>query len=177
TGLAIRRLLDLHARTACVIRDGEDVELPVEQVRPGDRLRVWPGEKIAFDGVVEEGRSAVDESMLTGEPMPVTREAGARVAAGTLNSSGSLVYRATAVGEDTALARIIALVKQAQGSKLPIGRVADRVAAVFVPVVLLVAIAAALVWFNAGPEPRGIYMLVAATTVLIIACPCALGLA
>jgi Cu+-exporting ATPase len=178
TGQAIRRLLDLRARTARVVRaDGVEVDAPVEEVQRGDAIRARPGEKIAVDGEVIEGSSLIDESMLTGEPMPVRKEAGDDVAAGTLNDSGSLIYKATRVGKDTALARIIALVKKAQGAKPPIGRLADRVSAVFVPIILLIAVVAALAWFNLGPDPRTVHMMVAATTVLIIACPCALGLA
>lgn len=177
TGAAVKRLLGLRAKTARVLRDGEEIDLPVEQVRAGDLLRVRPGETLAVDGEVQEGQSNVDESMLTGEPMPVSKGPGDSVAAGTLNSDGTLVYRATHVGADTALARIVELVKKAQGAKPPIGRLADSVAAVFVPAILLIAVAAALGWYNFGPDPVLAYMMVAATTVLIIACPCALGLA
>ncbi|ASK36610.1 copper-translocating P-type ATPase [Alcanivorax sp. N3-2A] len=177
TGAAVKRLLGLRAKTARVVRDGEEIDLPVEQVREGDRLRVRPGETLAVDGEVEDGDSSVDESMLTGEPMPVRKGPGDSVAAGTLNDSGTLIYRATRVGADTALARIIDLVKKAQGAKPPIGRLADSVAAVFVPAILLIAVSAALAWYNFGPNPPLAYMMVAATSVLIIACPCALGLA
>ncbi|HBY49837.1 MAG TPA: Cu+ exporting ATPase, partial [Alcanivorax sp.] len=177
TSAAVKRLLDLRAKTARVLRDGGEQDIPVEQVVAGDRVRVRPGEKIAVDGEVEEGSSRLDESMLTGEPMPVAKGPGDSVAAGTLNEGGTLIYRATRVGADTALARIIELVKKAQGTKPPIGRLADRVSAVFVPTIMLIAVAAALVWFNVGPQPPFSHMMVAATTVLIIACPCALGLA
>ncbi|MBQ26450.1 heavy metal translocating P-type ATPase [Alcanivorax sp.] len=182
TSAAVKRLLDLGAKTARVIRDGPNQEkveqdIPVEQVQNGDTLRVRPGEKIAVDGTVKEGESRIDESMLTGEPMPVNKAPGDTVSAGTLNEGGTLLYTATAVGKDTALSRIVALVKKAQGSKPPIGRLADQVSAIFVPTIMLIAIAAALVWFNVGPEPRLTHMLISATTVLIIACPCALGLA
>ncbi len=177
TSAAIQRLLDLQAKTARVIRDGQEIDLPIERVRLGDRLRVRPGEKIAVDGRVVEGHSLLDESMLTGEPVPVRKEIGDEVAAGTLNQSGSLVYEAVRVGKDTALAQIIQLVKRAQNTKPAIGRLADRVSAIFVPTVMLIAVAAALVWYNVGPAPQASFMLVAATTVLIIACPCALGLA
>jgi len=177
TSQAIRRLLDLRPKTARVLRDGDELDIPVEQVRVDDHLRARPGETIAVDGAVLEGDSHVDEAMLTGEPMPVRKQRGDAVAAGTINQGGALIYRATRVGRETALARIIALVKQAQGAKPSIGRLADTVSAVFVPGVLLIAIATALIWFNAGPEPRVAYMLIAAITVLIIACPCALGLA
>ncbi len=182
TSAAVKRLLDLGAKTARVVRDGPNQEkreedIPVEQVQTDDILRVRPGEKIAVDGIVEEGESRLDESMLTGEPMPVRKAPGDRVSAGTLNEGGTLLYRATAVGKDTALSRIVALVKKAQGSKPPIGRLADHVSAVFVPAIMLIAVVAALAWFNLGPEPRITHMLISATTVLIIACPCALGLA
>ena len=182
TSAAVKRLLDLGAKTARVIRDGPNQEktehdIPVEQVQTGDRLRVRPGEKIAVDGEVEEGESRIDESMLTGEPMPVEKTAGDRVSAGTLNEGGTLVYRAIAVGRDTALSQIVAMVKKAQGSKPPIGRLADQVSAVFVPTIMIIAVISALAWFNFGPDPRLTHMLISATTVLIIACPCALGLA
>ncbi len=175
---AIRRLLDLRAKTARVIDDaGNESDIPVAQVRVGQKIRVRPGEKIAVDGEVESGDSYLDESMLTGEPMAVRKQAGDKVSAGTMNQQGSLVYRAVRVGKHTALSQIIALVKKAQGSRPPIGRLADQISAVFVPAVMLIAIAAALVWFNLGPAPQGVYALVVLTTVLIIACPCALGLA
>ncbi|MEQ5835839.1 copper-translocating P-type ATPase [Marinobacter sp. NFXS9] len=177
TSQAIRRLLDLRARTARVIRDGQEVDIPVEEVQVGDHFRVRPGEKVPVDAVVVEGESRIDESMLTGEPMPVNKAKDDEVSAGTINSSGALVCQATRVGSETALAQIIQLVKKAQGEKPPIGRLADRISAIFVPTILLIAIAAALVWYNVGPAPAAAHMLVAATTVLIIACPCALGLA
>ncbi|WP_157375300.1 heavy metal translocating P-type ATPase [Alcanivorax hongdengensis] len=177
TSQAVERLLDLGAKTARVIRDGEEQDLPVEQVRTGDTLRIRPGEKVAVDGQVLEGDSQLDESMLTGEPMPVRKHSGDTLHAGTLNQSGTLLYRATAVGKDTALAQIVELVKKAQGSKPSIGRLADRISAVFVPTIMLIAVAAALLWYNLGPDPRLTHMLVVATSVLIIACPCALGLA
>jgi Cu+-exporting ATPase len=178
TSQAIRRLLDLRPKTARWIKaDGSEVDVPIVEVRVGDRLRVRPGEQIAVDGIVEEGSSAIDESMLTGEPMPVTKHNGDKVAAGTLNTHSTLIYRAAGVGKNTALARIIAMVQKAQSAKPAVGRLADSISAVFVPTVLLIAIATALLWFNFGPEPKIAYMLVAATTVLIIACPCALGLA
>lgn len=178
TSQAIRRLLDLRPKTARWIKkDGTEQDVPIIEVRVGDNLRARPGEQIAVDGEVIEGSSAVDESMLTGEPMPVTKRVGDKVAAGTLNTQGSLIYRATGVGKNTALARIIALVQKAQSAKPSVGRLADSISAIFVPSVLLIAIATALLWFNFGPEPKIAYMLVAATTVLIIACPCALGLA
>jgi Cu+-exporting ATPase len=177
TSEAVRRLLDLRAKTARVIRDGQEQDLPVEQVRAGDHIRVRPGESVPADGEITEGSTRIDESMLTGEPMPVSKSAGDEVSAGTLNTHGSIIYRATRVGSETALAQIIRLVKKAQGSKPAIGRLADRISSVFVPTVMLIAVAAALVWYNVGPEPAVVHMMVAATTVLIIACPCALGLA
>ena len=177
TGAAVKRLLNLGAKTARRLDDDGEHDVPVEDIRVDDRLRVRPGETIAVDGEVLEGGSEVDESMLTGEPMPVVKSEGDTVAAGTLNGSGTLVYRATRVGADTALARIIDLVKKAQGAKPPIGRLADTVASVFVPTILLIAVATALIWYNFGPQPVAAYMVVASVTVLIIACPCALGLA
>lgn len=177
TSQAIRRLLDLRARTARVIRDGEEQDLPIEQVIRGDHIRVRPGEKLPVDGIILEGSTRIDESMLTGEPMPVTKATGDQVAAGTMNTHGAIIYEATRVGSETALAQIIRLVKKAQASKPAIGRLADQISAVFVPAVMLIAVAAALAWYNFGPEPVVIHMVVAATTVLIIACPCALGLA
>lgn len=177
TSEAVRRLLDLRAKTARVIRDGEEQDLPVEQVRAGDHIRVRPGEKLPVDGEITEGSTRVDESMLTGEPMPVSKGEGDEVSAGTINTHGSIIYKATRVGSETALAQIIRLVKKAQGSKPAIGRLADRISSIFVPSVMLIAVVSALVWYNVGPEPAVVHMMVAATTVLIIACPCALGLA
>ena len=177
TSEAVRRLLDLRAKTARVIRDGQEQDIPVEEVQKGDRIRVRPGEKLPVDGVITEGSTRIDESMLTGEPMPVGKSEGDEVSAGTLNTHGSIIYEATRVGSETALAQIIRLVKKAQGSKPAIGRLADKISSVFVPTVMLIAVVSALVWYNVGPEPAVVHMMVAATTVLIIACPCALGLA
>jgi Cu+-exporting ATPase len=178
SSLAIKRLLGLQAKTARLIDEhGVESDIPVVNVALGNLLRVRPGEKIAVDGEVESGESYIDESMLTGEPVAVLKDVGSSVSAGTINQQGSFTYRATRVGKDTALAQIIALVKSAQGSRPPIGRLADKISAVFVPTVMVLAIVAGLVWFNVGPDPRGVYALVAMTTVLIIACPCALGLA
>lgn len=177
TSLAIRRLLDLQQKTARIVRGNEEIDVPIGTVVKGDLVRVRPGEQLAVDGVVEQGQTNVDESMLTGEPVPVTKNVGSEVSAGTLNKTGSILYRATRIGSDTALARIIKLVRQAQNSKPPIGKLADAIAAVFVPVVMAIALLAALVWFSIGPEPRAVYAIVTAVTVLIIACPCALGLA
>lgn len=177
TSEAIKRLIGLQPKTARVVRNGEEVDIAIEQVQLGDCVRVRPGEKISVDGVVLEGLTAVDESMLTGEPMPVEKAAGDEVAAGTINKSGSILFKATRVGKDTALAQIIDMVKRAQNSKPPIGRLADVISAYFVPVVMIVAVISALVWLNFGPDPRVAFAIVSATTVLIIACPCALGLA
>ena len=177
TSDAVRRLLDLRAKTARVIRDGVEQDIPVEQVRKGDQIRVRPGEKLPVDGIIIDGSTRIDESMLTGEPMPVSKTTGDEVSAGTLNTHGSIVYEATRVGSETALAQIIRLVRKAQASKPAIGRLADRISAVFVPSVMLIAVVTALAWYNFGPEPRVVHMMIAATTVLIIACPCALGLA
>lgn len=174
---AIKRLIGLRPKTARVVRGGQEIDIPVEQVLRADRVRVRPGERIPVDGEVVEGSSTVDESMLTGEPMPRQKKLGDEVSAGTLNKSGSLVFVATKVGRDTALARIIQLVKQAQNSKPPIGRMADVISAYFVPAVMIIAILSALAWINFGPSPVLAYAVVSATTVLIIACPCALGLA
>jgi Cu+-exporting ATPase len=178
TSGAIRALLDLSPKTARRLRDdgGED-EVPLEDVQPGDRLRVRPGERIPVDGEVLGGRSAVDESLVTGESMPVTKTTGDSVIGGTINQTGSVVMRAEKVGRDTMLARIVAMVAEAQRSRAPIQRTADRVAAVFVPVVIGVAVVACAVWALVGPDPRLAHALVVAVTVLIIACPCALGLA
>jgi len=177
TSEAIRRLIGLQAKTARVIRDGKELDIPIEQVLLNDVVRVRPGEKIPVDGEVIEGHTAIDESMLTGEPMPVEKSVGDTVAAGTINKSGSVLFKATRVGKDTALAQIINMVKRAQNSKPPIGRLADVISAYFVPVVMIIAVSSALTWLNFGPEPTVAYAIVAATTVLIIACPCALGLA
>ena len=177
TSEAIKRLIGLQAKTARAIRDGKDVDIPIEQVLLDDLIRVRPGEKISVDGVVVEGHSTVDESMLTGEPMPVEKTQGEEVVAGTINKSGSIIFKATRVGKDTALAQIINMVRRAQNSKPPIGRLADVISAYFVPVVMIIAVISALVWLNFGPSPAVAYAIVSARTVLIIACPCALGLA
>ena len=178
TSGAIRALLDLAPKTARRIdRDGGEQEVPLETIVVGDRLRVRPGEKVPVDSIVTEGRSAVDESMVTGESMPVTKEAGAGVIGGTINQSGGLIIIAEKVGRDTMLSRIVQLVADAQRSRAPIQRLADDVSAWFVPAVILVALIAFAVWSIFGPEPRFSYGLIAAVAVLIIACPCALGLA
>ena len=178
TGGAIRALLDLAAKTARVVRpDGREEEIPLEDVKLGDRLRVRPGDKVPVDGTVVEGHSSVDESMLTGEPLPVEKAAGDAVTGATLNGSGTLVIEARRVGADTMLSQIVAMVAQAQRSRAPIQKLADLVAAYFVPAVVLAAVAAFVAWSLWGPAPAMAYALVAAVSVLIIACPCALGLA
>jgi Cu+-exporting ATPase len=178
TSGAIRVLIALAPKTARRIKDdGGDEDVPLDAVAAGDRLRVRPGEKIPVDGVLAEGRSAVDESMVTGEAMPVTKEQGAQLIGGTLNGSGGFVMRAEKVGRDTMLAHIVQMVATAQRSRAPIQRLADRVAGWFVPAVIAVALIAFAAWAAFGPQPRLAYALVAAVTVLIIACPCALGLA
>ncbi len=177
TSEAIKRLIHLQPPTARVIRDGRELDLPIEQIVLDDTLRVRPGERIAVDGEVIDGSSTVDESMLTGEPRPVSKGVGDQVTAGTVNRTGTFLFQARRIGSDTVLARIIEMVRQAQSSKPAIGRLVDRVAAVFVPVVLIVAVLTFLAWFNFGPEPWAGFALVTTMTVLIIACPCALGLA
>ncbi|SDJ97134.1 heavy metal translocating P-type ATPase [Microbulbifer yueqingensis] len=177
TSAAVEKLLELQDPTARVVHDGEERDLPLEEVQVGDLIRVRPGEKIPVDGTVEEGRSLVDESMLTGEPVPVNKGEGDFLSAGTLNKNGTLLFRAEKVGADTRLAQIIEMVKNAQSSRVPIARLADRISAIFVPTVMIIAVLAALAWYNFGPEPRAAHVLVVLTAVLIIACPCALGLA
>ena len=178
TGAALEALLGLAPKVAHRLdAAGGEADVPLEQIRAGDLLRVRPGEKIPVDGTVLDGASSVDESMLTGEPLPVEKQAGEQVTGATLNQTGTLRMRADKVGADTLLAQIVQLVAQAQRSKAPLQRVADRVAAWFVPAVLAVAVAAALFWAVFGPDPRFSHALVAAVSVLIIACPCALGLA
>ncbi|PHR80956.1 MAG: copper-translocating P-type ATPase [Colwellia sp.] len=181
TSEAIKRLIGLQAKTARVIRDSQgkrqEIDIAIEKVQLNDVVRVRPGERIPVDGVVVEGSTSIDESMLTGEPMPVQKIKGDEVVAGTINKIGSIIFKATRVGKDTALAQIINMVKRAQNSKPPIGRLADVISAYFVPVIMIIAIASALIWLNFGPDPRIAFAVVSATTVLIIACPCALGLA
>lgn len=177
TSEAVKRLIGLKPKTARVVRNGNEIDVPLAEVRLGDTLRVRPGEKIAVDGIVIDGHSSVDESMLTGEPTPVEKMAGNEVTGGTLNKTGTFLYRATRVGRDTALSRIVEMVRQAQGAKPAIGRLADKVAAYFVPTVLIIAVIAFVIWFNFGPEPHLSHAMIAAVTVLVIACPCALGLA
>jgi len=177
TSEAIKRLIGLQAKTATVVRDNKEVQIGIEQVLFNDIVKVKPGEKIPVDGVVLEGHTSIDESMLTGEPMPVEKAEEDEVVAGTLNKSGMIMFKATRVGKDTALAQIINMVKRAQNSKPPIGRLADVISAYFVPVVMIISVLSALAWLNFGPEPAIAFAIVSATTVLIIACPCALGLA
>lgn len=177
TSQAIQRLIGLAPKTARVIREEGELDVPLEMIQVGDRLRVRPGEKIAVDGEIIEGRSQIDESMLTGEPMPVTKTIGDDVVAGTINQSGGFVYRAMRVGKDTVLSQIVEMVRQAQNSKPAIGRIVDKVTGVFVPSVLIISIVTALIWFNFGPSPKPAFMMIVTIAVLIIACPCALGLA
>ena len=177
TGAAIRALLDLSPKMARVLRDDREEDIPLEQVMPGDRLRVRPGEKIPVDGTVLEGTSGVDESMITGESIPVSKEPGSPLIGATVNGTGSLVMRAERVGSETLLAQIVRLVGQAQRSRAPIQRLADRVAGWFVPAVIAIAVLTFAAWSLFGPEPRLAHALVNAVAVLIIACPCALGLA
>ena len=177
TAGAIRALMGLQAKTARVIRGGVDQDIPVEAVRVGDLVRVRPGEKVPVDGLITEGSSALDESMLTGESLPVEKAPGDSVIGATLNTSGSFVFRATKVGRDTALAQIVRMVEDAQGSKAPMQRMADEISSYFVPAVLVIALLTFVGWLAFGPEPRVTFALQAAIAVLIIACPCALGLA
>lgn len=183
TSQAIQRLIGLSPKTARVIRDGKEVDIPIEEVGMNETLRVRPGEKIAVDGILIEGHSTVDESMLTGEPMPVSKAEGDEITGGTINKSGTFLFQAKRIGKDTALARIIELVRQAQNTKPAIARLADKISAVFVPVVMIIAVLTCLAWFNfsevlgVNSDARLSYMLVTTMTVLIIACPCALGLA
>jgi Cu+-exporting ATPase len=177
TGSAIRALLDLAPKTARLVRDGEERDVPLDEVKAGDLLRIRPGESVPVDGIVTEGRSSVDESMISGEPVPVEKTAGDPLTGGTLNRNGALVMRAEKVGADTMLSRIVEMVAKAQRSRAPIQGLADRVSAWFVPAVVVVAILAFAGWAWFGPAPALIHAIVAAVSVLIIACPCALGLA
>ncbi|SFQ26736.1 copper-(or silver)-translocating P-type ATPase, partial [Tranquillimonas alkanivorans] len=178
TGKAIRALLDMAAKSARRIRaDGGEEEVPLEEVQVGDRLRVRPGEKVPVDGTVVEGRSSVDESMISGEPVPVEKTPGAPVTGATINGTGSLVMEATRVGADTMLSQIVEMVANAQRSRAPIQKYADKVAGYFVPAVIGIAVLAFIAWAIWGPAPALSYALIAAVAVLIIACPCALGLA
>ena len=178
TGSAIRALLDLAPKTARRIANDEtESDIPLDEVQSGDRLRIRPGDSVPVDGVVVEGRSSIDESMITGEPVPVEKTQGDKVTGGTINKNGSLIMRAEKVGAETMLSQIVEMVAKAQRSRAPIQGLADAVSYYFVPAVVLIAIAAFIVWASIGPEPSMIYAIVAAVSVLIIACPCALGLA
>jgi Cu+-exporting ATPase len=177
TSEAIKKLIGLQAKMARVLRDGKEIDLPVEEVIVGDTVVVRPGDKVPVDGEVSDGASAVDESMITGESMPVEKQVGSEVIGGTLNKTGSFKFKATKVGKDTALANIIRMVKDAQGSKAPIQRVVDAVSGYFVPAVMILAVLSFVTWYLFGPEPRFIYAVIVMVTTLIIACPCALGLA
>ncbi|OEE65081.1 copper-translocating P-type ATPase [Enterovibrio norvegicus] len=177
TSKALDRLLDLQPATAIIVENGQEREVALADVQADMTLRVKPGSKIAVDGIVEDGETFVDESMLTGEPLAVRKTRGDTLHAGTINQNGSLLFKATGIGSDTMLSRIIQLVRQAQSSKPALARMADTVSAIFVPTVMIIAILTALGWYNFGPDPKLSFMLVTATTVLIIACPCALGLA
>ena len=178
TSEAIKRLIGLQPKTARVVRNGVELDIAIENVGLDDTLRVRPGERIAVDGIIIDGHSSIDESMLTGEPVPVQKRPGDKVVAGTINKQGTFLFRAERIGKDTALAQIIEMVRVAQSSKPAIGRLADKVSSIFVPTVLIIAVGTFLAWFNFGPEGQGTTLAIVTTmTVLIIACPCALGLA
>lgn len=177
TSQAINRLIGLQPKTARLIKNNEEIDIPVDKIQDNDLLRVRPGEKIPLDGVVIEGQSTIDESMLTGEPIPIKKQSDDTVIGGTMNKQGSFIMRVTRTGGETTLSQIINLVKQAQNTKPSIARYADIIAAYFVPIVMALAVLTALIWFNIGPTPQTGFMLVTGMTVLIIACPCALGLA
>ncbi|WP_100753748.1 heavy metal translocating P-type ATPase [Vibrio salilacus] len=177
TTRSLQSLINLQPQTATLVSEQGDQEIAIDAITVGMTLRVKPGEKVAVDGEVLSGDSYLDESMLTGEPLPVAKSQGDTISAGTINQDGALLFRATGVGSDTMLSRIISMVRQAQSSKPAIAKLADQISAVFVPVVVMIALVAASIWFAVGPEPKASYMLVVVTTVLIIACPCALGLA
>ena len=177
TSEAVKRLIGLQAKSASVIRDNQEVKISLEDVRLGDKVKIRPGEKIPVDGIILEGNSSLDEAMLTGEPMPVAKGPDDEVAAGTINTKGSFIFKATRIGKDTALAQIIQMVKQAQNAKPAIGRLADTISAYFVPSVMILAVVTGLIWLNFGPDPVVAFAIASASTLLIIACPCALGLA
>jgi P-type Cu+ transporter len=177
TSEAIKKLMQLQAKTARVLRDGEEVEIPIDAVVVGDKISVRPGERLAVDGVVVEGHSYVDESMITGEPVPVEKGAGGELVGGTINKTGAFTMRATRVGADTVLSRIIRMVEEAQSAKPPIQKLADRIASVFVPIVIAVAAITFGVWLAFGPAPAVSFAFATAVSVLLIACPCAMGLA
>jgi Cu+-exporting ATPase len=177
TSEAIKRLIGLQPKTARVLRNAQEVDIPIGQVLLDEVIRVRPGEKIPVDGELTEGSSHVDESMLTGEPIPVSKKVGDKVVGGSVNKSGSFLFKATHIGKDTALSQIIEMVRKAQNTKPEIGRLADKVSSIFVPTVMIIAVLTMFVWFNFGPDPKLTYILVTTVAVLIIACPCALGLA
>ena len=177
TGQAIKALLGLAAKTAHRVRNGQEEEIPVDAIQKGDLLRVRPGEKVPVDGVIVEGQSNIDESMITGEPMPVSKGAGDKVVGATVNQTGSFLMRAERIGSETLLAQIVQMVAEAQRSRAPIQKLADTVSGYFVPAVISIAVITFIVWSIIGPPPAMAYALVNAVSVLIIACPCALGLA
>lgn len=177
TSSAITQLLNLQPKTACVIRKDQEINVNIAQLQINDLIRVRAGEQIPVDGIIVSGDSDVDESMLTGEAMPLHKKIDDFVTGGTLNKSGSFIFKATTIGTATVLAQIVNLVQQAQNSKPPLAKLADKIAAIFVPLVLIIAIATALIWYDFGPEPTPVYMLITAMSVLVIACPCAVGLA
>src|SRR3989338_2116960 len=177
TSEAIKKLIGLQAKTARVVRDNKEIDIPISEVVIGDLIRVRPGERIPVDGVVTEGDSSIDESMITGESMPVDKTVGDTVVGATINKSGSFVFKTTKVGQETLLAQIIKLVQEAQSSKAPIQRLVDIISSYFVPVVIMMAIVTFVVWYNFGPDPVLLFALLNTVAVLIIACPCAMGLA
>src|SRR5690606_31803293 len=177
TSHAIAHLLGLQAKTARVVRDGVAQDIPLEDVRAGDLVLVRPGEKVPVDGEITEGTSYIDESMITGEPIPATKNVGDTVVGGTVNKTGAFTYRATKVGADMVISQIIRMVEDAQADKLPIQNLIDKVTTWFVPAVMLAAFVTFLIWFIFGPEPAFTFALANAIAVLIIACPCAMGLA
>lgn len=177
TSAAIQALIGLQAKTARIIKNNQEFDIPIEEVQLNDLIRVRPGEKISVDGLIIEGHSSVDESMLTGEPIPVEKSKDDTVVGGTINKTGSFIFKATKIGADTVLAKIIETVQHAQASKPALAKMADNISAIFAPLVIIIAIATAIIWFNVGPNPKDAYVLITAMSVLIIACPCALGLA
>lgn len=177
TSEAIQRLMRLQPKTARVIRNNQEIDISIEELKIGDWIRVRPGEQIPVDGIIIEGSSSIDESMLTGESLPREKKAQDTIWGGTLNKAGSFIFKANKIGQDTVLSQIIKMVQQAQNSKPALARLADQIAAYFVPAILIIAILTAMIWFYLGPEPKIAYMLVTAMAVLVIACPCALGLA
>ncbi|GHA64247.1 copper-translocating P-type ATPase [Photobacterium aphoticum] len=177
TSKALEQLMDLQPPTAVIVENGEEREVPLAQVQAGMSVRLYPGSKVPVDGTIVQGQSYIDESMLTGEPLPANKQIGDTVHAGTINQHGTLLFTAEKIGRDTMLARIIDLVRQAQSSKPALARLADTISSIFVPTVMIIAVLTAMIWYYFGPDPSSSYMLVTATTVLIIACPCALGLA